>query len=97
MIQRLPQGTIIGTHGTYGSFGLTGGHITLPEGYALNFPTGQSLDAEQNIQLDSNHTLQGGVQPDMRVPLTEESARAMYIEGRDIVLEFAVAFLQEKE
>ena len=96
MIQRLPQGTIIGTHGTYGSFGLTGGEINLPTGYALYFPTGQSLDAKQTIQLDSDHTLQGGVQPDVRVPLTEERARAMYIEGRDIVLEFAVDFLQEK-
>lgn len=96
-IQRLPQGTIIGTHGTYGSFGLTGGRINLPAGYALNFPTGQSLDAKQTIQLDSNHTLQGGVQPDVRVPLTQESARAMYIEGRDMVLEFAERFLQEKE
>ena len=96
-IQRLPQGTIIGTHGTYGSFGLTGGEINLPAGYELNFPTGQSLDAKQTIQVDSDHTLQGGVQPDVRVPLTEENARAMYIEGRDMVLEFAERFLQEKE
>ena len=49
------------------------------------------------IQVDSDHTLQGGVQPDVRVPLTEESARAMYIEGRDVVLEFAERFLQEEE
>lgn len=96
-IQRLPQGTIIGTHGTYGSFGLTGGEINLPAGYGLYFPTGQSLDAKQTIQVDSDHTLQGGVQPDVRVPLTEENARAMYIEGRDVALEFAVDFLQEKE
>lgn len=95
-IQRLPQGTVIGTHGTYGSFGLTGGQIKLPSGYTLDFPTGQSLDAKQRIQLDSDHTLQGGILPDIRVPLTEENARASYIQGRDVVLEFAEKFLQER-
>ena len=95
-IQRLPQGPVIGTHGTYGSFGLTGGRINLPAGYVLDFPTAQSLDANQSIQVDSDHTLQGGVQPDLRAPLNKESPHAIYIEGRDVVLDFAVAFLERR-
>ena len=89
--------TIIGFHGTYGSFGMTGGLIHLPEGLTLHYPDGQSLDAKGVIQLDSDYTLQGGVQPTIKVPLTLEAAKAVYIEHRDYLLEYAVNYLNSKQ
>jgi hypothetical protein len=62
-----------------------------PGGYLFVYPRGQSLDAHGRIQIDSDCGLRGGVTPDIRVPLTEQSVRAMYTEGRDLALELAVA------
>lgn len=95
-IARLPQGEVIGFYGTYGSFGMTGGIINLPEGLILHFPDGQSLDAQNAIQLDSDHTLQGGFAPTIHVPMTEEAARAIYVDRSDYLLEVATQYLQDQ-
>lgn len=95
-IQRLPQGCVVGTSGTHGSFGMANGLAQLPGGYLFLFPRGQSLDARGRIQIDSDRELRGGVVPDIRVPLTAQTVRAMYAEGRDVALELAVrAALEE--
>lgn len=89
-IQRLPQGRVVGVSGTHGSFGMANGLAQLPGGYLFVYPRGQSLDARGRIQLDSDRELRGGVVPDIRVPLTAQTVRAMYAEGRDVALELAV-------
>lgn len=94
-LEHLPQATVIGFNGTYGSFGMTGGFIHLPEGLTLHFPDGQSIDAQGVIQLDSNAALEGGVAPTIRVPMTEETARQLYIDHRDVLLDYAINYLEE--
>jgi carboxyl-terminal processing protease len=95
-IQRLPQGHVVGFWGTHGSFGMSGGEMYLPDGNTLHYPIGRSLDAEYQIQLDSNENLRGGVPPDIRVPWTEETVRKAFAERQDIVLDFAIQFLQNQ-
>jgi carboxyl-terminal processing protease len=94
VIQRLPQGTVVGVYGTHGSFGMCCAGIKLPGDYELLYPLGQSQDANGRAQLDSDHNLQGGVMPDIRVPLTRETVHAMFVEKEDVVLESAVDALQ---
>jgi len=55
------------------------------------------LDQAGSIQLDSNSELQGGVLPGMRVPLTEETLRAINLENRDVLLETAIKSLQSMQ
>jgi carboxyl-terminal processing protease len=100
VIQRLPQGHVMGIYGTHGSFAvgdMTSDLNRLPEGLALNFYAGASLDVNERIQIDASADGTGGVIPDIRVPLTEETVRAMYVEGKDVVLEMAIATLDEME
>ncbi len=94
IMQRLQRGPIMGFYGTYGSFGMVGSSIKLPGGYQISYPNGAALDKNNKILLDSNHLLEGGVQPDIRLPITEETVRAIFVENRDIVLERAIANLQ---
>ena len=92
-IQPLAQGYVVGIHGTKGSFamGTPGDDLyRLPEGLAFNFLAGRSLNAQMEIQVDGDAVGNGGVVPDLRVPLTEESVYALYIEGEDIVLQAAL-------
>jgi hypothetical protein len=92
----LPDGHV-GLSGADGSFGMSGGRIRLPGGYTLHDPIGRSLDAAHRVQLDTDAELRGGVEPDVRVPWTEEAARRTFVEGQDVVLDAAVRFLQGQE
>jgi carboxyl-terminal processing protease len=97
-VQRLPQGQVVGVYGTNGSFAMgTPGQdlYRLPEGVAFNFLAGRALDANERILVDGDAHGMGGVVPDVRVPLTEETVYAMFVEGRDVVLETAVSTLNE--
>jgi len=89
-IQRLRHGGVVGSYGTYGSFGISGGLVEMPEGLVVVFPPGRSLDERFRIQLDSNADLEGGVSPDFRVPLNDDTFNRRFIEGDDVELEAAI-------
>jgi carboxyl-terminal processing protease len=90
----LPQITLIGFAGTHGSFGGPSEFVQLPGGYLLICTGVQSLDAENQIQVDSDSSGHGGVLPDVRVPLNEATVRAAFVEGRDVVLDVAIQMLR---
>jgi len=91
-IARLPQGSVIGFHGTNGSFGMTGGEIPMPGGYKIKYPFGRSVDKNGVIQLDSRNGI-GGVAPNPRVPKTLENVLACAA-GTDVELQYAVKYLR---
>ena len=92
-IARAPQGAVAGFHGTNGSFGLAApGIVTMPDGLAVSYPIGRSLDANRVIQLDSRDGI-GGVAPNVEVALTAEAALA-YAAGEDVELTAAVEYLR---
>jgi carboxyl-terminal processing protease len=92
--RRRAGGHVVGFYGTYGSFGMSGAEIEMPGGLTVSYPDGRSLDVNGEIQLDSDWRLEGGVVPDVRVPVTLENARAQFKDGRDVVLETAVALMK---
>lgn len=91
-IARLPQGRVIGFHGTNGSFGMVGGGIVMPGGYSIGYPYGRSVDKNGVVQLDSRNGI-GGVAPNPRVPKTLENVLA-YAAGTDVELQYAVNYLK---
>ncbi len=94
LAQRLPQGHVVGVYGTHGSFGMCCGTIHLPGDSELVYSIGQSQDADHQVQVEGDSNLQGGVVPDVRVPLTRETVYAMFVEGEDVVLQHAMEALQ---
>jgi carboxyl-terminal processing protease len=94
LAQRLPEGHVVGVYGTHGSFGMCCGTVRLPGDAEVLFPTGQAHDADHQVLLEGNQDLQGGVAPDIRVPLTRETVYAMFVEGEDVVLQRALEALQ---
>ncbi|MCB9780197.1 MAG: hypothetical protein H6742_16640 [Alphaproteobacteria bacterium] len=73
MLDRFPGVELVGFEGTAASFGSSGSTVKLPDGWVLTWPAGRSLDADGQIQLDSDQSLQGGVVPDHRIPWTLEN------------------------
>ena len=91
MIQRLPNGRVISFWGTNGSFGIVPNMVFMTDSlqYIL-FPYARSLTHDQVIQLDSDSLLVGGVQPDIKIPLTVERVIEQWQEGKDVELEYAI-------
>ena len=65
----------------------------MPGGLTVEYTGGQSLDENGGVLLDGDWRLEGGVTPDIRVPLTTDTVRAQFKDGRDVVLETAVRTL----
>lgn len=93
-IRNLPNGETLGFFGTNGSFGLCGPQATMPGGLAVHWPSGQSLDENKQIQLDSRN-FTGGVAPTIRVPRTFENALRV-ARGEDVELEEAIMRLGQR-
>jgi len=91
-ISQLPNGRVIGFHGTNGSFGMTGGTIEMPGGYSIKYPYGRSVDENGVVQLDSRNGL-GGVAPNPQVPKTLENVLA-FAAGTDVELQYAIEYLR---
>lgn len=87
-LQASGRATIVGQYATEGAGGNTNG-IFLPGGIQFNFTAGTNLDNETN-----RPTFQAvGVQPDVRVPVTEETEQRKQA-GGDPVLDAGIAHLR---
>lgn len=93
-IKNLSNGETLGFYGTNGSFGMAGAKIKMPGGITVDYPYGQSLDKDKNIQIDSRNGI-GGVSPSIRIPMTAENAIGI-ANGKDVELEEAVKILCAK-
>ena len=91
-IRNLPNGDTLGFYGTNGSFGLSGSEAAMPGGITVRWPSGQSLDVNKEIQLDSRYGI-GGVSPSVRIPMTLENAIRI-ANGEDVELKEAVRILR---
>jgi hypothetical protein len=94
-LQRLPKNKIVSFYGSNGSFGMIqwwSKHYLYPEpnDLYLRYPVGRSLDKNMKIQLDSDSTMQGGVIPDIRVPINDSVVDQLYIDSTDVELNWAI-------
>ncbi len=93
-VQKLSRGQVISVYGSNGTFGISGAFAFMPGGFVFSFPNGRSLDKHGIVQLDGDADGNGGVIPDIRVPLTAETVYAEFAEGRDTELEFVIETFQ---
>ena len=87
----LPQTRVFGYYASDGIYGeVARGQYLLPGGYSFQTPTGMTLDMEGNVVIEGT-----GVVPDVRVPITEETVKAEYVDDEDVVLDFAIEALNQ--
>lgn len=93
-VRNLPNGAVVGFRGTNGSFGMVMGPvITMPGGYGVMYPVGQSLDKDKQVQVDSRNG-KGGIVPTDRLPMTFNNALRSGA-GQDVELEYALKVLEK--
>jgi carboxyl-terminal processing protease len=95
LLKGLPGVAVIGLHGTHGSFGIGLKSVRMPGGLEVIFPHAQSLDADGTVEVDGDARGRGGVEPDVRVPLTAAVVERWCGRGEDVVLEEGVRFVRE--
>lgn len=91
-LQNLPKAETLGFYGTNGSFGLAGSEAKMPGDITVHWPSGQSLNENKAIQLDSRNGI-GGVSPDIKLPMTVQNAIRI-ANGEGVELEEAINALR---
>lgn len=94
MLGPLDHVTTVGFEGTAASFGSSGSTTKFPEGWSLVWPAGRGLDADGNILLDSDETLEGGVVPEHLIEWTSANRIALAADA-DFEIDYAVELLEE--
>lgn len=94
-LRTLPNVRVIGFTGTHGSFGIVGGDMVLPCDITVSYPVGQARDEKGAVLVDGNGLDQGGVAPGDRLALTRDRLRATIVDGRDVLLDEALAVLRK--
>jgi carboxyl-terminal processing protease len=97
-LSKLPQCRIVSFYGSHGSFGITAPEYELlspQDSMHVSYPHGRSLDIDNKIQVDSDSNMVGGVIPDIRPPLTDDTIDKMFLHGTDAELEYAVQELDK--
>ncbi|MEI8005995.1 MAG: S41 family peptidase [Bacteroidota bacterium] len=97
-VRRLPKNHVVSFYGSNGSFGMMENwsyhYLYLPPNdLYFRYPVGRSLDKNMKIQVDSDSTMQGGIQPDIRVPLNDTVLDMLYIDSIDVELKYAIGKL----
>jgi len=82
------RATIVGEYPTAGAGGSVEDFL-MPDDISVRFTIGRAVDAQGEIHIEGV-----GVVPDVRVPVTEQNLRAIFLEGRDVVLEQAIEALE---
>ncbi len=96
MLQKLHRGKVVSFYGTNASFGMCSREhhfFPAPDDLLLSYEYGQSVDRNLKIQLDSDSTMNGGVRPDIRVPLNDTVIDQLYKDSIDVELNYAVKTL----
>jgi len=94
-IQNLPQGQVISFYASNGSFGMAAGNYAMPCDIDITYTNGQSLDIDGIIQIDGDADGNGGVIPDIRVPIDNETVYKKFVEGKDVELDFVIETLDQ--
>jgi carboxyl-terminal processing protease len=96
MLARFDGVEVVGFEGTAASFGSSGSTAKLPHGWELTWPAGRSLDDDGVIQLDSDHTLEGGVSPTLRIPWTAANRIAWAEDPEGFEIDYAIDLLADR-
>ncbi len=91
VLSLLEQTRVFGFYPSSGMYGeVARGQYVLPGDFSFQIPTGLSRDMEGNIMIEGT-----GVVPDVKVPLTVETALDQFTEGEDVVLNFTIENLNK--
>jgi len=96
MLKKTGRGKVVSFYGSNGSFGMverTHYFFPPPGDLKVTYPYGQSVDMNLRVQVDSDSAMNGGVTPDIRVPLNDTVMDQLYIDSLDVELNYAVKTL----
>ncbi|MCX6150658.1 MAG: S41 family peptidase [Ignavibacteriales bacterium] len=97
-LSKLPQCKVVSFYGSHGSFGITAPEfelLSIQDSIEVSYPHGRSLNIDDKIQVDSDSNMIGGVIPNIRPPLNDQTIDQMYLQGIDVELDYAIQELDK--
>ena len=83
---QLPGVHFVGMYPTAGALGEVGrGQYSLPDGWTYQIPDGYDTDLNDNLIVEGT-----GVVPDVKVPITLDTVKSLFVGNQDVVLNAAV-------
>ncbi len=92
---KLSNVRIAGMSGTNGSFGTILNTFLMPDNLLIFFPQVVCVDENGNVLIDTDSSGDGGIQPDIRIPIDEYAVKRLYEDDADYELEYLFDYLNE--
>lgn len=90
----LPNVSVAGMMGTNGSFGtISDGFVLMPDNFLVLFPRIACVEEDGHVMIDADANGNGGVKPDIKIPISEDAVHALFDEKKDYELDYVLSWL----
>ena len=90
----LPNVSVAGMMGTNGSFGtISDGFVLMPDNFLVLFPKIACVEEDGHVMIDTDASGNGGVKPDIKIPVNEEAVHILFDEKKDYELDYVLSWL----
>lgn len=69
--------------------------IIMPENFMIMFSSGRAFDQNNQLLVESNSKLEGGVKTDILIPFSASTAIDINTQGKDSALDYALSYLKK--
>jgi len=92
---KLPNVRIAGMTGTNGSFGTIVKSYIMPDNYLVLFPQIACFNENGEIMIDTDSNHNGGIQPDIKIPIDRNALQSLYADKIDYELSYIINTLND--
>lgn len=85
---------VAGLTGTNGSMATVKRKVIMPDNLVISYPSIACLDKNKNILIDSDNTRNGGISPDIKIPIIKENVKQIFNDDKDYEIEFLIDYLK---
>jgi len=90
----LPNVSVAGMMGTNGSFGtITDGFVLMSDNFLVIFPRIACVEEDGRVMIDTDASGNGGVEPDIKIPVNEDAVHALFDGKKDYELDYVLSWL----
>jgi carboxyl-terminal processing protease len=96
-LQQAGAAVVVGESKTRGVTNVPDRTVKLPGGHTFTYPIGRWIAPDGTTPVEPDAVGEGGVTPDIKIPVTEESLRSSVLEKRDTALEYLQSHIARQQ
>ena len=96
-LQQAGAAVVVGESKTRGVTNVPDRTVKLPGGHTFTYPIGRWIAPDGTTPVEPDAVGEGGVTPDIKIPITQESLRSSVLEKRDTALEYLQSHIAQQQ